>query len=319
MKNESFILKDSGGFNIFVYKWLPDDISNVKAVVQIVHGLAEHAARYETFAKFLTDSGYIVYADDHRGHGKTAGSIENLGYAGEDGFNWMVKDLDEINEKIKEENPGLPVFMFGHSMGSLMTQMYISLHGEKLKGAVLSGTSGRQGIMLNLGIFLARREMKKLGPRVQSKMLNRLTFGHYNDCFKPVKTEFDWLSRDADEVKKYIEDPFCGAPSTSGFYYDMFRAIKEMHKTENMKRIPKDLPIYIMNGDMDPVGGNCKTVLRLIEDYKKLGIKDVAHKFYKGGRHEMLNEINREEVMKDILNWLNAHLLKVDSMQSAKV
>lgn len=308
MKKENFTFKDSGGVEIFVYKWLPDDINCAKAVVQIVHGLAEHAGRYEAFAEFLASSGYIVYANDHRGHGKTAGSIENLGYAGEDGFNWMVKDLDELHDIIKNENQNLPVFMFGHSMGSMMAQMYMSLCGNKLKGVILSGTMGRQGVKLNLGIMIANNEIKKKDSRAQSEKLQKMTFGHYNDSFKPVRTEFDWLSRDTQEVDKYINDPLCGFASTASFYYYFFKGIKEIHKKEIMKNIPKDLPIYIMNGEMDPVGGNCKTVKSLIKDYERLGIKDVSYKFYKGGRHEMLNEVNKVEVMKDILNWLESHI-----------
>ncbi|SKA81469.1 Lysophospholipase, alpha-beta hydrolase superfamily [Caloramator quimbayensis] len=304
----NFTFKDTAGENIYVYKWLPDDGTKVKAVVQIAHGLAEHAYRYENFAAYLTSKGFAVYANDHRGHGKTAATKENLGYAGEDGFNWMVKDLDELNEIIKRENPNLPVFLFGHSMGSLISQSYIEKYGHKLKGVILSGTMGKQGIMLDIGMLIAKNEVKRLGPKSPSLRLQKMSFGSYNNKFKPVKTECDWLSRDEKEVDKYIKDEFCGFPSTTSFYYDFFKALKEIHKRDSMSKIPKELPIYIMNGDMDPVGSNCKTVRWLINEYKNLGIKDVEYKFYKDGRHEMLNEINKDEVMEDIINWLYKHI-----------
>ena len=310
MIKDSFTFKDADGKNIFVYKWLPDNDVKVKAVLQIAHGMAEHAARYERFAEKLTKNGYIVYANDHRGHGKTAGSVDDVGYLGEDGFNWMVKDMKELNEIIRKDNPALPVYLFGHSMGSMLSQRYTCLYGNSINGVILSGTSGKMGLLVNAGIFLAGREVKKLGPKARSIKLNQMSFGSYNKNFEPKRTDFDWLSRDNNEVDKYINDPYCGAVFTSSYFYDFLRGFKELHKMENMKNIPKELPIYVINGDKDPVGGCCKTVNMLLQDYQKLGIKDVSHKFYKDARHEILNETNREEVMTDILNWLDSHVVK---------
>jgi alpha-beta hydrolase superfamily lysophospholipase len=192
-------------------------------------------------------------------------------------------------------------------MGSMLGQTYIALYGEDLKGAVLSGTSGRQGFTLDLGVALARREVRRKGAKTPSVSLNNLTFASYNNEFKPARTEFDWLSRDEKEVYKYIADPYCGGVFSAGFFYDFTRGLKEMHKKENMNMIPKDLPVYFISGDKDPVGKNCKTIAKLIDEYRSLGIKDVEYKFYKDGRHEMLNEINRDEVMQDVINWLDAH------------
>jgi alpha-beta hydrolase superfamily lysophospholipase len=308
MKNETFTFNDDQGIEIFVYKWLPEDDVKVKGVVQISHGMAEAAARYERTANALTASGYIVYANDHRGHGKTAGKVENVGYCGEDGFNWMVKDMYSLNGIIRRENPGLLVFLLGHSMGSFLSQSYISIYGDTIDGVILSGTSGRQGPILGIGTMLAKLEMKRVGPKTSSNMLNKMSFGSYNKQFKPCRTDFDWLNRDEVAVDLYINDPYCGGVFSTGFFYDLTKGLRDIHKKETMERIPKDLPVYLFSGEKDPVGNCCKTVRSLIDDYKTLGIVDVSYKFYKDGRHEMLNELNRDEVIADVINWLDRHL-----------
>jgi alpha-beta hydrolase superfamily lysophospholipase len=307
MKTEMLSFKDLEGKNISYYKWSPEN-DEYKGVIQIAHGLSETAARYERFAKWLTEAGYIVYANDHRGHGKTAGSVDNLGYAGVDGFNWMIKDMKQLNDIAREENAGKPLFLFGHSMGSFLAQRYITLHGEELKGVILSGTSGKQGMVLNVGIFLAKRGIKKWGAKAKANNINNLTFGGYNKPFKPSRTSFDWLSRDNAEVDKYISDSYCGTVPTYGFFNDLFAALKTLHRRVTMDKIPRELPIYLFSGEKDPVGGSTKSVLSLIKLYKKIGVKDVSYKFYVEGRHEMLNEINRDEVMQDNLKWLEEHI-----------
>ena len=308
MISESFTFKDKGDLEIFVYKWLPDENEEVKGVVQIAHGMAETAARYESFASTLTKDGFIVYANDHRGHGKTAGEIEKLGDLGEDGFNMMVENMHELNERIKEENMNLPVFLFGHSMGSFLTQRYICLYGSQLKGAIITGTCGKQGIIIDIGRLMAKGEIRKIGRCGKSNKLDKLSFGSYNNSFKPNRTGFDWLSRDNKQVDKYIDDPFCGTVFTAGFFYDFLSGLKSIADDIEIKNVPKDLPIYIFSGDKDPVGRNGKGVLKLVKTYKKQGIKDLTYKLYKDGRHEMLNETNKEEVMVDVIKWLNAHI-----------
>lgn len=307
MKCKEFTFKDEEGIEIFVYKWLPEGVINVKGAVQISHGMAETAARYERFAEDLTKAGYIVYANDHRGHGRTAGSVENVGYCGQDGFNWMVKDMRRLNSIISDENPDIPIFLLGHSMGSMLSQTYIENYGDTINGVILSGTSGKMGILLDIGIVIAKREMKRIGPRGKSTLLNNMTFGSYNKEFKPNRTDFDWLNRDNSEVDKYINDPYCGGVFSAGFFYDFLRGLKEMHKIEQLRKIPKDLPIYLFSGEKDPVGKDCRSVKQLIDTYKKEQIKDVSYKFYKDGRHEMLNEINRDEVITDTIKWLDSH------------
>lgn len=306
MISTTFTFKSGDETEIFVYKWMPKDLP-AKGVVQIAHGMAEHAARYENFASYLTKNGYIVYANDHRGHGKTAGSVEKLGYLGDkDGFLWLVRDLHDLSKIIINENPSLPLLLFGHSMGSFAAQRYIMDYGKDLKGVVLSGSNGKQGIALKIGTILAKWEIKKHGRKHQSTTMDNLVFSGYNKAFKPNRTGSDWISRDNVEVDKYINDPYCGTVFTAGFFYDFLTFLIEIEDKKNIKEIPKNLPIYIFSGDKDPVGKNGKGIINLFNRFKNHGVKDVKYKLYKDGRHEMLNEINRDEVMEDVVQWLDS-------------
>ncbi|NLL71492.1 MAG: alpha/beta hydrolase [Epulopiscium sp.] len=308
MIEKTLKLKVSDNHKIYAYNWRPEN-EDIKGIVQIAHGMAETSYRYKGFAKELVAQGYIVYANDHRGHGNTAISIDELGYIGPDGFNRMVEDMKEFTDFIRyKENKDLPLFLFGHSMGSFLSQRYISLYGNGIQGVILSGTSGDQGPILHVGIRIAKREVAKKGPKTRSLRLNNLSFGNYNKKFKPNRTDFDWLSRDEKEVDKYIEDPYCGEIFTTSFYYDFFRGLKEIFKKSNVEKIPKDLPIYIFTGDKDPVGSMGRGTLKLVKTYQNIGIKNLEYKLYKDGRHEMLNEINKDEVMRDVINWLNKHV-----------
>lgn len=306
-KEKNFTFTSSDGLDIYVYKWIPKD-GKVKGLVQIAHGMAETASRYERFAKVLNENGYIVYANDHRGHGKTAGTIEKLGYlADQDGFELLVEDLYKLSLIIKDEHPNLPLFMFGHSMGSFAAQRYIMLYNKTLNGLILSGSNGKQGIVLKAGLSFAKTEIKKKGRRNKSQKLHNLIFGKYNNAFKPNRAASDWLSRDEKEVDKYIENPYCGGVFTAGFFHDFFKGLISIEDKKNFKLIPKDIPIHILSGDKDPVGNFGKGVMELYNRYRDHGVKDLQYKLYKDGRHEMLNEINREEVFQDIVDWLNSH------------
>ncbi|MCP4150873.1 MAG: alpha/beta hydrolase [bacterium] len=303
MIEDTFTFRDETGLDIFVYKWSPE--IEIKGVLQIAHGMAEMASRYERLAEKLTAEGYLVYANDHRGHGKTAGVIDNVGDLGEDGFNNMVRNLNQLQDIIKKENPTLPLFMLGHSMGSFLLQRYICLYGNQIDGAIFTGSSGKEGLLLDIGCFIAKRETKKLGRSGRSNTMNKLSFGDFNKRFKPNRTLFDWLSRDEKEVDKYIEDPFCGGIFTAGFFYDFSKGLKDVQNKKEIEKISKELPIYILSGTDDPVGKFGKGIKRLLKTYEKLGIKNLSYKLYNGARHEILNETNREEVMRDILNWLD--------------
>ncbi|HBG4971534.1 alpha/beta hydrolase [Clostridioides difficile] len=305
MKCTNFTFKGEEGLDIYTYKWEDENIKKPKAVIQIAHGMAETAQRYETFAKVLTKNGYIVYINDHRGHGKTAKIIENVGHLAEkEGFRCLVEDMYTLTNIIKKENEDLPIYLFGHSMGSFASQRYIMDYGNNLSGLILCGSNGKQGIILNLAHLIINREIKKYGRRSRSNKINDLIFGG-QIIRRNEKTKFDWLSRDKEQVEKYINDPFCGVVCSCGFFYDLVQGLKEIEDKENLKKVPLDIPIYIISGDKDPIGKNGKGVLRLRDRYIKLGVKDVTCKLYKDGRHELLNEINKEEVFEDIICWLN--------------
>jgi alpha-beta hydrolase superfamily lysophospholipase len=303
-----FTFKDTYGANIFVYKWLPDEGVPVKAVVQIAHGMAETAARYERLAQKLTRHGYSVYANDHKGHGQTALSLDDVGYIGNTGFQGMLLDMEQLSQIIKSENKNCAIFLLGHSMGSFLTQGYIQKYGNRHSGVILSGTNGDPGTSLIAGIFLAKLIAKLYGERYKSKALHTLVFGSYNTSFKPQRTPFDWLSRDELEVNKYIKDPYCGTFFTASFFRDFFLFLQEINKPKGLSQIPKQLPLYLFSGDQDPVGHRSKGVLKLIKAYEEQQMKDLTYRFYEGGRHEMFNETNRDEVMEDLLTWLDGRL-----------
>jgi alpha-beta hydrolase superfamily lysophospholipase len=306
MKESTFTFTDHAGVTLFVYKWTPDT-EKPKAIVQIVHGLGEHAARYAHVAQDLTNAGYSVYADDHRGHGKTAGSLEMRGNIKPDGWEGCIKDLKQLTDIIRKENPGVPVFLLGHSWGSFMTQDYIQRWGSELKGVILSGTAGKQGLLGGL-IIIAKRIIKKEGEDGISPMMAKLSLDPMNKPFAPNRTTHDWLSRDDAVVDKYKADPFCGFDLPNYFWLQFALGLKKIWDKKNEALIPKDLPTYLFCGSMDPVSQLTKTFKILVERYKKLGIKDIESKIYEGARHETLNEINKEEVKSDLISWLNRHL-----------
>lgn len=309
MEYSDFKFQTDDNQDIFVANWAPDRVNDAKAVVQLAHGMAEHISRYTGFAKYLTDNDYIVYGNDHRGHGKTAGILENVGFlAPENGFRLAVNDLEQLTEIIKEEHPDLPVFLFGHSFGSLLCRNYIIQKGNDVQGVILSGTMGNPGMLGKVGMLVAGIEAAIRGRRAKSPMLDKMSFGQFNVKFKPNRTKFDWLSRDTEEVDKYVEDPYCGSIFSAGFFIDLLWGLNQTFKPENTEKVPKDLPIYLLSGEEDPVGDNGKGVKDVFNSYKNAGVKDVVLKLYPEGRHEMLNEINKEEVYSDIVAWLNSHL-----------
>jgi alpha-beta hydrolase superfamily lysophospholipase len=288
---------------------MPDDASAIVGAVQIAHGMVEHAARYERFADALTKAGYAVYANDHRGHGKTAGSLDRVGYfADEMGWEKVVVDMHTLTGVIKKECPKKPFFLFGHSMGSFLSRYYAMHYAAELTGLVLSGTAGDSGALRKIGIIVATIEAKIKGKKAKSNIMNKLSFGAFNDAFKPNRTDYDWLSRDNAEVDKYVNDHWCGAVCTAGFFCDMLGGIGYINKKENIAKIPKSLPIYIFSGTKDPVGGNTKGVSQVYNALKDAGIGDVTLKFYKDARHETLNEINREEVFRDVIAWMKKYI-----------
>jgi len=301
------IIKAKDGKELYIYCW--DKVEEPKAMLHIFHGMAEHSGRYTEFSEYLNNHGIIVYASDHRGHGKTAGIIEELGYIGDDGFNTIVEDKHVIFKQMKQEHPELPTFLLGHSFGSFLAQEYIIRYGSELNGAILSGSAAQKGLLIYAGRVIASFERLIFGEKKQSKLLDRLSFGSYNKRIKDDTHKFSWLSTDKKEVIKYEEDSFCGSVFTTGFYYYFFRGLAKLYEKKRLSSISLELPIYIASGEEDPVGGYGKLVKQLFKVYKEIGVKDVQIKLYPGFRHEILNEVNKNEVYSDLLNWFSLVVL----------
>jgi alpha-beta hydrolase superfamily lysophospholipase len=305
------------GTSIAVYQWPPPSAS-IRGAVQIAHGLAEHAARYDRVAEALTRAGYAVYASDHRGHGQTAQRPSDYGYfADRDGFRHVVDDLYAVNRHIASELPGVGRVLFAHSFGSFAAQAYLYTHGDTLAGAVLSGTNSGVAKLVQVGIGLAYFERLRLGPKNHSALLQKMSFGSYNRSFAPTRTEFDWLSRDPVEVDKYVNDPLCGFELTTQGWIDLMGGLIAIERSDNQARIPKSLPIYLFSGAEDPVGQAGKGPRALAAAYERNGLTNVTLKLYPGGRHEMLNEINRDEVVSDLIAWLDSQLAATGAAPTA--
>lgn len=305
MSDKDFTFCTPDSVEVYVYKWLPEN--EITAAIIISHGMAETASRYERFASILTQNGYAVYAADQRGHGKTVKDPLLAGQAGEDALNRMLGDLHRLSVIIKEEIPSVPLFLFGHSMGAFLVQGYIARWGSELKGAILSGAAGPANSLTVIGQIIAFLEKLRVGRTGRSRLLNTLSFGSFNKQFQPARTDFDWLSRDAQEVDKYIADPFCGGIFPAAFFFDLLKFLRQINNPVQLLNTPKNLPLYFFSGEKDPVGANTTGVKKLIKIYQKMGIEDLSFKFYEDGRHEMLNEINREIVIADVIQWLDAH------------
>jgi alpha-beta hydrolase superfamily lysophospholipase len=303
-RSSTFELACADGARLFVYRWLPS--APPKAVVQIAHGLAEHAGRYHRLATLLTAHGYAVYANDHRGHGRTATRPSDLGFFAErDGWNKCVGDLWRLHQQVSADHRGRPVILIGHSMGSFLAQDFITRHGAALAGVVLSGSAGAPNALVTVARLIARLERLRLGARGKSGLMRTIAFAPYSGQFRPVRTPYDWLSRDFAEVDKYIADPLCGFRPSAQLWIDMLDALGSIADPQRQSRIPRELPIYILAGDRDPVSDNTKSLQQLVDAYWRAGVTQVTCKFYAGGRHNMFDETNRAQVIGDLLTWMD--------------
>ncbi len=309
MKKSVFYFDGVENQRNFVRKWVPENLKDVIGVVQIVHGMAEHSERYNEFAEKLVSEGFAVFANDHIGHGKTANEIEKLGYfADTDGWQKVVDNLKILTKMIKSEFRDLPLFLLGHSMGSFLLRTLMIQDKGKIDGVILSGTAADPGILGMVGLFLVKNEIRRKGKKWKSKLMTKLSLGSFNKAFKPAKTEFDWLSRDEKIVKKYIDDPYCGTIFTSGFFLDMLNGIKYVNKKQNIEMISKNLPILFISGEKDPVGNNGKGVRKVYNNFKKSRIQNVNIDLYPEARHEIFNEINRDDIYKKVIKWIKKNI-----------
>ncbi|MCK7622700.1 alpha/beta hydrolase [Streptomyces sp. RS10V-4] len=294
------------GARIAVYTWLPET-GTPRALVQIAHGAAEHARRYDRFARFLTRHGYAVVASDHRGHGATAPSTGGRGVTGPDAWRAVVADLKAVGDRTAAAHPGRPRVLMGHSMGSVLARDYAQEYGADLAGLILTGTFRTlPGLDIEGATAALEAEIAAHGRAHPSPFLPR-TFASFNDAF-PHRTGCEWLSRDAAEVDRYAADEDCGFPFCAGLALDWVRALRKVNDPAQLARIPRGLPVHVAVGDQDPCHQRMTLVHALLEDFRYLGTRDLTWRAYPGARHEILNETNRAEVRADLLAWLDGHL-----------
>jgi alpha-beta hydrolase superfamily lysophospholipase len=295
------VLRASDGHDIHVYVWRAD--GDCVGVIHVVHGLGEHAARYARFAEAAADRGYAVCAHDQRGHGPHA---EQLGYLGpKRGWQNLIDDVEQVNQFVRGEFEPLPVVLLGHSMGSYVAQNFAMYHGPRIDALILSASTWPSRLQVMTGLLAAHVESFRLAPHKYSGLLHYLGFSSFNRPFKPARTDLDWLSRDESEVDAYIADPLCGGPYTCGLWVELAAGLLRISTDNELLRTPSDLPILITGGEKDPVGGE-KGMGKLALHYAQTGHQRLKVRIYDGGRHEMVNEINRDEVTRDWLDWIAA-------------
>jgi alpha-beta hydrolase superfamily lysophospholipase len=294
------------GVQIATYSWLPES-GRPRALVQIAHGAAEHALRYDRFARHLVAHGYGVLATDHRGHGATAPATGGYGVTGEDSWRATVRDLKAAGDQARALHPGVPLVLFGHSLGSMLARDYAQEYAEELSGLILSGTFRTlPGAEIECSLATLEREVAERGRAALSSYVPAL-FASFNDPY-PQRTGFEWLSRDEAEVDAYVADERCGFPFGAGLALDWVRAVRKVNDPRHLARIPADLPVHVAVGTDDPCNQGMTLVYELLEDFRYIGVEDLTWKGYRGARHEILNETNREEVHDDLTAWLDKHV-----------
>ena len=304
-EKQTFIFTAPDDTQIYCHRW---QVETPRAIAQIVHGGAEHAGRYDALARALNEQGYAVYAEDHRGHGRTGETNTRLGDMGEaNAFERVCDDVLSLGRRAKTENPDIPLVIIGHSLGSLITQRILLQHSEEYSAAVLSGSPDITGIAA--GAALVHAEVDRVGRDQVSKVLDAATVENFAAAVPDAKTPFDWLSRDEQQVQLYAEDPWCGYALCTGVWQDLIAAMLVTTEVSAVAAaLRTDLPIYILSGGEDPVHDNWTAIDRLEQNYRSCGLEDITVKNYPGGRHEMFNEINREDVVADLLGWLDSKL-----------
>lgn len=300
--------RSSDGKNdISYYIWEPE--GRPSAVVQLSHGMCEYALRYAPYAAHLASRGIVFAGNDHLGHGAGARESGNLGYiADEYGPDLMVSDLNTMTGILKERYPGVPVILLGHSMGSFLCRLYLSSYAEDLAGAIIMGTGGPDA-PVGLGCFLASAVSLFRGRRHPSPFLSKIAFSGYTKRCAKEEGGFAWLSVNRENVKRYEEDPLCGFVFTAGGFYDLFSMIGAVSTQEWAAGIPTDLPILVVSGAEDPVGGYGKGVMKVVSMLSGAGARRLTARLFPNDRHEILNENDREKVYAYIDGWIDNEIL----------
>ncbi|MCI8484653.1 MAG: alpha/beta hydrolase [Lachnospiraceae bacterium] len=292
---------------IYAVKWEPK--GEIKGILQISHGMVEYVERYEKFAEFMTQQGFMVVGNDHLGHGNSVTSPERWGYfAPERGSDIVVKDLEHLRSIIQREYPGLPYFFLGHSMGSFMLRKYLSKYSAGLHGAIIMGTGNQSNGATMMGKAVCRILAVFRGWEYRSKLVDKLVFSGNNKRFQKEPQANGWLTKDKEIVKAYNSDPKCTFHFTLNGFYNLFDTIYYVSQPANINGIPRNLPILLVSGKDDPVGNYGAGVKAVYETYKRMGIKDITYRLYPGDRHEILNELDKEQVYEDIYQWIQARI-----------
>ena len=301
-------LSSNGRTMIRLRIWLPEE--EPCGTVQIAHGIAEHCERYDDLARFLAENGLAVFANDHLGHGKSIAAPSEKGFFDEnDGWMKVVEDMHTVYGLSCEQFPGLPHFLLGHSMGSFLTRTYMFTWPKDFNGILLSGTGHLKRPVIRTGLAMAET-LAAACPKRRGKVLNQTFFGNSNKHFQPIRTQYDWLTRDESAVDAYLRDPMCGFVCTNRLYADMMQGLLMITDPKNMEKMDKNKPVLFFSGSMDPVGENGAGVRRAFDAFRACGMRNVEMKLYEGSRHEVFNELNRQEVYGDILAWINDKILK---------
>lgn len=307
MKREFRYPSRDGVTAIHAVEWVPE--REIRAVLQICHGMTEYINRYDEFARFLNGQGIYVTGHDHLGHGESVQGEDYYGYFHEKkGNQYVIGDIHKLREITQRKYPETPYFMLGHSMGSFLLRQYLTIYGNGLSGAVIMGTGHHSELVLDAGLFMCRAIALFKGWKYRSKFINDLSFGGYNKNFRNDATGATWLSANVENCERYAEDPLCTFMFTVNGYYQMFKGLKVLVKKGSVEKIPKELPILFVAGTDDPVGDFGKSVRRVYGKYRAAGIQDVKIKLYKGDRHEILNETDRQQVYADLYRWMRKRI-----------
>jgi alpha-beta hydrolase superfamily lysophospholipase len=283
--------------------WEPEE--PICGVVQLVHGVAEHIGRYDAFAQFLADQGYVVAGDDHLGHGHTVQDESELGWFAEaDGWDMLVRDEKKLHDLLQKRYPNVPMILLGHSMGSFISRTYLGYYPQDFDACILSGTGHYAPVVCGAGKVLAKAEIKRHGSKYRSKALQSIAFGGYLKGIDDPIGPNDWICRDEAVIRAYGQDPLCGFTATAGLMYDMMDGLSIICRKEHLASMRKTMPVLFISGAADPVGGWSKGVNQVADLFTQAGMKRVTVKLYPGARHEVLNELNRGEVWQDVAFWL---------------
>ena len=302
-KEEFYYDSTSKTTKIHAVRYIPD--GEIKAILQIAHGMVEYIERYEAFALYLNSKGFLVTGNDHLGHGKSVNSKEEWGYfAKDDGNLAVLHDVYKLTQITKEKYPNVPYFLLGHSMGSFYARQYLCEFGKELNGAIIMGTGCQPLALVQFGRLLTKSISLFKGWKYRCHFVNNIAFGSYNKHFMPARTTKDWLSKDTAIVDKYVADERCNFIFTLNAYYNMFTGISRLYDKKLLAQMPGELPVFFVAGEEDPVGDYGKGVLKAADMVKEAGMKNVSVKLYPTDRHEILNETDREQVYEDLYCWL---------------